>query len=296
VHPHTQATFLQSTPGIRHRSIDIDGVKLFYREAGAPDAPVIVLLHGFPSSSRMFAGLMPLLAGSFRLIAPDYPGFGHSDAPPPDAFEYTFDTLARYTGRLIDRLGIERYALYLQDYGGPVGMRIALAAPGRVSALIVQNAVFHEEGLSAGWDLRRAFWADRDRHYEAARKAMLSPEVARQRHLAGVVDTERIDPDTWADEYAFLMRPGMDEIQMALVYDYRTNVAAYPDWQAYLREYRPRTLVTWGKRDPLFTVEGALAIAREVPDAEIHLLNASHFALDEAAKPIAWLIRRFLTS
>ncbi|RKP50485.1 alpha/beta fold hydrolase [Trinickia fusca] len=279
---------------VRHHTITIDGIKLFYREAGALDAPVIVLLHGFPSSSRMYTGLMPLLADRYRVIAPDYPGFGHSDAPSPDAFRYTFDNLAHYTQRLLDTLELERYALYLQDYGGPIGMRLALAHPERVTALVFQNAVVHEEGLSAGWKLRREFWNDRSAHYEAARAAMLSPEVARQRHLAGVFDEARIDPDTWADEYAFLTRPGMDQIQMELVYDYRTNVAAYPQWQAWLREQQPRTLVVWGKRDPLFTTEGALAIGREVPDAEIHLLNASHFALDEQAPLIATLMRHFL--
>jgi pimeloyl-ACP methyl ester carboxylesterase len=279
---------------IHHRRVTIDGINLFYREAGAPDAPVLVLLHGFPSSSVMYAGLMAQLAEHYRLIAPDYPGFGHSDAPDPETFVYTFDRLAHFTQRFLDALDIERYALYLQDYGGPIGMRIALAHPERVSALIVQNAVMHEEGLSGAWALRRRFWRDRDEHYEAVRQAMLSPEGARQRHLAGVVDPARIDPETWTSEYAFLTRPGMDRIQMELVYDYRSNVEAYPRWQAYLREHRPPTLVVCGKNDPLFTVEGALAIGREVPDAEVHLLNASHFALDEKCELIAALIQRFL--
>lgn len=279
---------------VRHRTVTIDGVKLFYREAGAARAPVLVLLHGFPSSSVMYAQLMPYLADRYRVIAPDYPGFGHSDAPAPEAFDYTFDGLAGYTQRLLDALAVDRYALYLQDYGGPIGMRLALAHPERISALIFQNAVVHEEGLSGAWALRRQFWADRAQHYEVVRQAMLSPEGARQRHLAGAVDPERVDPETWTGEYAFLTKPGMDRIQMELVYDYRSNVAAYPLWQAYLREHKPPTLIVWGKRDPLFTVEGALAIAREVPEAEVHLLNASHFALDEACEPIADLIRRFV--
>jgi pimeloyl-ACP methyl ester carboxylesterase len=279
---------------IRHRTVTVDGLKLFYREAGALDAPVLVLLHGFPSSSVMYTGLMSHLADRYRLIAPDYPGFGHSDAPDAETFAYTFDRLAHFTQRLIDLLGIGRYALYLQDYGGPIGMRMALAHPERVTALVFQNAVVHEEGLSGAWALRRQFWSEHGPHYEAVRQAMLSPEGARQRHLAGVANPDRIDPETWTSEYAFLTRPGMDRIQMELVYDYRSNVAAYPRWQAYLREHRPPTLVVWGKNDPLFTVEGALAIAREVPDAEVHLLNASHFALDEKCEPIADLVCRFV--
>lgn len=277
---------------VEYRSVSVDGVNMFYRDAGPKDAPVILLLHGFPSSSRMFATLIPLLADSYRVIAPDYPGFGHSDAPPPERFSYTFDRLADYVNKFTEQLGLTRYALYLQDYGGPIGFRLALAHPERVTALIIQNAVAHLEGLSEAWDVRKAFWQDRLAHEEKLRQALLSPEVARKRH-AGYVP-ERIDPDAWMDEFAFLTRPGMDKIQLDLMFDYRTNVASYPRWQAYLREHRPPTLVVWGKYDALFTVEGALAFGREVPDAEIHLLNAGHFALDEEADAIAALIRRFL--
>ncbi len=277
---------------VEYRSVSVDGVNMFYRDAGPKDAPVILLLHGFPSSSRMFATLIPLLADSYRVIAPDYPGFGHSDAPLPERFSYTFDRLADYVNKFTEQLGLTRYALYLQDYGGPIGFRLALAHPERVTALIIQNAVAHLEGLSEAWDVRKAFWQDRLAHEEKLRQALLSPEVARKRH-AGYVP-ERIDPDAWMDEFAFLTRPGMDKIQLDLMFDYRTNVASYPRWQAYLREHRPPTLVVWGKYDALFTVEGALAFGREVPDAEIHLLNAGHFALDEEADAIAALIRRFL--
>ncbi len=267
---------------------------MFYRDAGPQDAPVIMLLHGFPSSSRMFATLIPLLADKYHLIAPDHPGFGHSDAPPPERFSYTFDHLAGCVDKLTEQLGISRYALYLQDYGGPIGFRLAAAHPERVTALIIQNAVAHKEGLSEAWNLRMEFWQDRLAHEETLREALLSPEVARKRHAGNIA--ERIDPDTWTDEFAFLTRPGMDRIQLELMFDYRTTVALYPLWQAYLREHRPPTIVVWGKLDALFTIEGALAFGREVSDAEIHILNAGHFALDEEVDAVALLIRRFLQS
>lgn len=279
---------------VKYRTILIDGIRMFYREAGPRDAPAIVLLHGFPSSSRMFATLLPLLANEFHVIAPDYPGFGHSDVPSPERFEYTFDHLARCVEQLVDALGIARCALYVQDYGGPVGFRMAAARPERITALIVQNAVIHVEGLSAAWDVRKAFWKNRAAHEAKLRESLLSADVARQRHLAGVADPENIDPDTWTDEFAFLTRPGMDRIQLELMFDYRTNLASYPRWQAYLRDYHPATLVVWGKHDPLFTVAGARAFRREVPDAEIHFLDAGHFALDEKVDTVAALMRRFL--
>jgi pimeloyl-ACP methyl ester carboxylesterase len=279
---------------VKYRTIPIDGIRMFYREAGPRDAPTIVLLHGFPSSSRMFATLLPLLANEFHVIAPDYPGFGHSDAPSPERFEYTFDHLARCVEQLVDALGIARYALYVQDYGGPIGFRIAVARPERITALIVQNAVIHVEGLSAAWNVRKAFWKNRAAHEAKLRESLLSADVARQRHLAGVADPENIDPDTWTDEFAFLTRPGMDRIQLELMFDYRTNVASYPRWQTYLRDCHPPTLVVWGRHDPLFTVAGAQAFRREVPGAEIHVLDAGHFALDEKADIVAALMRRFL--
>lgn len=279
---------------VAYKTIVVDGVQMFYREAGPKEAPVILLLHGFPSSSRMFAALMPLLADTYHLIAPDYPGFGHSAAPSPATFAYTFDHLAACVAQLTDQLGVARYALYLQDYGGPVGFRLAVAHPERVTALIIQNAVVHLEGLSEAWTIRKAFWKDRAVHEDQLRQALLSLEVARQRHTGGISNPERIDPDTWTEEFAFLTKPGMDRIQLELMFDYRTNVDAYPRWQAYLREHHPPTLVVWGKYDPLFTVAGALAFAREVPEAEIHLLNAGHFALDEEVEMVAMLMQRFL--
>lgn len=279
---------------ILHKAVTVDGVRIFYREAGPLDAPVIVLLHGFPSSSRMFGALFPLLSSKFHLIAPDFPGFGHSDSPPPAKFAYTFDHLADCIRKLFGQLNISRYALYLQDYGGPIGFRLAVQNPEHVAALIIQNAVVHLEGLSDAWAIRKAWWLNREAHEQKIREALLSAQVAQQRHLAGASQPELIDPDTWSDEFAFLTRPGMAEIQLDLAFDYQSNVAAYPQWQAYLRDSRPPTLVAWGKNDPLFTVVGALAFAREVPDAEIHLLNASHFALDEEPALIAGLISHFI--
>jgi pimeloyl-ACP methyl ester carboxylesterase len=242
----------------------------------------------------MFAPLFPLLSSKYRLIAPDLPGFGHSDAPPPERFAYTFDHLATCIEQLLDQLGIQRCALYLQDYGGPVGFRIAAKNPARVGAIVIQNAVVHAEGLSEAWAVRKAFWQDRAAHEEKIREALLSPAVARQRHLAGAADPERVNPDTWTDELGFLSQAGMAEIQLDLAFDYQSNVAAYPRWQTYLREHRPPTLVVWGRHDPLFTIAGAMAYARELHDAEIHLLNASHFALDERAGLIAVLVSQFL--
>ena len=279
---------------IEHKTTVVDGVRIFYRESGPKEGPAIVLLHGFPSSSRMFLDLIPTLARTHRVIAPDYPGFGHSDAPSPRDFAYTFERLAEFMAKFIDQIAVTRYALYLQDYGGPIGFRLALARPERVTALIVQNAVAHLEGLSDVWAARKLFWSDRLQHEEKMRAALLSQDSARQRHMAGALHPDRIDPDTWSDEFAFLTRPGMAEIQLELVYDYQQNVAAYPQWQAYLREHQPPTLVVWGKRDPLFTIAGALAFGQELPLAEIHLLNASHFALDEESHAIAWLVSRFM--
>ena len=282
----------QTAPTMHFMTARVNGMNLFYREAGPKDAPVLLLLHGFPSSSRMFATLMPRLADRYRVIAPDYPGFGHSDAPPPEQFSYTFDHLAECLDGLIKELGVTRFTLYLQDYGGPVGFRLALAHPERVVALIIQNTVAHLEGLSPVWDVRKAFWKDRPAYEEILRQALLSPEVARQRHAGHVA--ERIDPDSWTDELEFLRRPGMDRIQLDLMFDYRTNVAAYPAWQAYLHEHRPPTLVVWGKHDAVFTIDGARAFGRDVPDAEIHQLEAGHFALDEELDTVAALVRDFL--
>jgi pimeloyl-ACP methyl ester carboxylesterase len=277
-----------------YRTVAVGGVNVFYREAGPADAPAILLLHGFPSSSRMFDTLMPLLADRYHLVAPDYPGFGRSDAPPADTFVYTFDHLAEIVGGFVDAIGLKRYALYLQDYGGPVGFRLALARPEQVRALIIQNAVAHEEGLGPLWDARKAFWRDRAAHEAQVIPAFISLEGARQRHIGSSPAPERYNPDSWTDEFAALSRPGQAAIQSDLFYDYQTNVAAYPKWQAWMREHRPPALVVWGRYDPSFAVAGGHAYGRDLPDAEIHILDAGHFALDEKLDEIAALIRAFL--
>jgi pimeloyl-ACP methyl ester carboxylesterase len=277
-----------------YQTINLNGLSIFYREAGPRDAPTVLLLHGFPSSSRMYKPLFARLADRYHLIAPDYPGFGHSDAPDPTAFSYTFDHLADVMVEFTEALGLGRYSLFLQDYGGPVGFRLALAHPKRLQALMIQNAVAHEDGLGPLWDARKAFWADRQTHEGALRENFLSLTATRLRHLGSSPRPWAYDPDLWTDEFAFLSRPGQVDIQIELFYDYRTNVASYPAWQAWLRNHRPRLLVMWGRYDPSFEVAEAQAYRRDVPDAEVHVLNAGHFALDERADEIAAIMREFL--
>ncbi|MFF5306475.1 alpha/beta fold hydrolase [Streptomyces sp. NPDC013161] len=278
-----------------YRTVKADDLEIFYREAGPPDAPALLLLHGFPSSSRMYEPLLGLLADRWRLIAPDLPGFGHSSAPAPSGFAYTFDHLAEVMNGFVDTLGLHRYTLLVQDYGGPVGFRMAMAHPERLEALIIQNAVAHESGLGPLWRTRRAFWADRATHEPALRENFLSLAATRGRHLGNDPATERYDPDLWTDESAFLNRPGQAEIQVELFYDYRTNLAAYPVWQQWLRTRRPRTLVLWGRHDASFLAREADSYRADLPDAEIHLLDGGHFVLDTCADEAARRIRAFLT-
>ncbi|WP_198960823.1 alpha/beta hydrolase [Bradyrhizobium sp. UFLA03-84] len=289
------ANDLQSSRrSVSYHTVDVQGVNVFYREAGPADAPVVLLLHGFPSSSRMWEPILPLLADKYHLIAPDYPGFGNSSAPAPSGFEYSFDNLARVTNEFTTKLGLTNYVLFMQDYGGPVGFRLALAHPERVRAIIIQNAVAHEPGLSPLWEARRKFWADPVHEIDKLKANFTSFEATRQRHVGTSPHPERYDPDLWVDESAFLSRPGQADIQTTLFLDYRTNVASYPQWQKWLRETQPRTLVVWGRYDPSFTVAGATAYAADVPAAEVHILDAGHFALDEATDEIAILVRDFL--
>ena len=283
-----------SRRSISYHTVDIQGLKIFYREAGPVDAPTVLLLHGFPSSSRMWEPLLPLLADKYHLIAPDYPGFGKSSAPSPSDFNYTFDNLAGVIGELTTKLGLNDYVLFMQDYGGPVGFRMALSHPDRVRAIVIQNAVSHEQGLSPLWNARKKYWADPVHELDGLKANFTSFEATRQRHLGTSPRPERYDPDTWTDEYAFLTSPGQPEIQTTLFLDYRTNVASYPKWQDWLRKTRPPTLVAWGKYDPSFAVAGATAYRDDVPDAEVHILEAGHFALDEATDEIASLVRDFL--
>ncbi len=279
-----------------YRTVIVEGLSISYREAGPKDAPTILLLHGLPSSSRMFEPLFTRLSDRFHLVAPDYPGFGQSDAPPSASFSYTFDHIAQLMDRFTQSLGLTRYTLYMQDYGGPVGFRMALAHPERIEALIVQDAVAHNEGLGANWKTRRAFWADRATNEVALRTNLLSLETTRTRHLGSDPHPEKYDPDLWTDEYAFLNRPGEADIQSDLFYDYRTNVEAYPKWQAWMQKTQPRLLVLWGKYDLSFEPTEPEAYRQDVPSAQVHILDAGHFALDTAADEIADLIRCFMSS
>jgi pimeloyl-ACP methyl ester carboxylesterase len=277
-----------------YRTVNIQGVSIFYREAGPKDAPTLLLLHGLPSSSRMFEPLFARLSDRYHLIAPDYPGFGHSDWPNPAQFEYTFDHIAAIMTAFTEKLALTRYSLYMQDYGGPVGFRMILAHPERVDRLIVQNAVSHNEGLGALWNTRRAFWADRAQYEPALRKNLLSLETTRGRHLGSDPNVELYDPDLWTDEFAFLSQPGQADIQTNLFYDYRTNVQSYPTWQEWLRKHQPKLLVIWGRYDPSFDISEPEAYRRDVPTAEVHVLDGGHFVLDTQAQAAAALIRRFL--
>jgi pimeloyl-ACP methyl ester carboxylesterase len=276
-----------------YRTVAIDGISIFYREAGPKDAPTILLLHGLPSSSRMFEPLFSRLSDRYHLVAPDYPGFGNSDWPNPKEFAYTFDHYAEIVTHFTEALSIPRYTLYMQDYGIDVGFRMVLAHPERIESLIVQDAVAHNEGLGANWKTRRAFWADRAANESALRTNLLSLAATRTRHVGSDPNVERYDPDLWKDEFYFLNQPGQADIQSDLFYDYRTNVEAYPKWQAWMREKQPRLLVIWGKHDLSFDPSEPEAYRRDVPNAEVHVLDASHFALDTAADEIAALVRAF---
>ncbi|MGA8668879.1 MAG: alpha/beta hydrolase [Terracidiphilus sp.] len=277
-----------------YRTVKVDGLSIFYREAGPKDAPVILLLHGLPSSSRMFQPLLTRLAESYHLVAPDYPGYGHSDWPDPKQFDYTFDHIASVMHDFTLAVGLARYTLYMQDYGGPVGFRMALAHPERVQALIVQDAVAHNEGLGANWATRRAFWADRQTNEEALRKNLLSLAATKTRHIGDDPNVDLYDPDLWTDEYAFLNSPGQAQIQSDLFYDYRTNVENYPKWQAWMRKTRPSLLVIWGKHDLSFDPGEPERYRKDVPKAQVHVLDAGHFALDTKADEIAALVSQFM--
>jgi pimeloyl-ACP methyl ester carboxylesterase len=277
-----------------YRTTEIEGLSIFYREAGGKDAPTILLLHGLPSSSRMFEPLLARLCDRYRLIAPDYPGFGHSEWPDPKQFAYTFDHYAEIMNHFTEKLELSRYALYMQDYGGPVGFRMATAHPDRTESLIVQNAVAHNEGLGANWEVRRAFWTNRVGNESVLRANLLSFETTRNRHIGSDPDLERYNPDLWTDEFAFLSQPGQADIQTELFYDYRTNVERYPEWQGWMREKQPRLLVVWGRHDPSFNISEPEAYRRDVPNAEVHVLEAGHFALETAADEIAGLVRGFV--
>lgn len=280
---------------VRYRTQAVGDVEVFYREAGATDAPVILLLHGYPTSGHMFRDLIPLLAGRFRVIAPDLPGFGQTKSPPRGQFDYTFENFSNVIDGFTRAIGVDRYALYVFDYGAPTGFRLAAAHPGRVTAIISQNGNAYEEGLSGFWQTFQTYWADPSQANRDACRATLTPEVTKSQYMMGS-DESLVAPDGYQLDIAYLARPGQDEIQLDLIYDYRTNVALYPSWHAYFREHRPPLLAVWGDKDPFFLPPGARAFGRDLPDAEISFVDAGHFALESRAEEIAERITSFLTT
>ncbi len=295
--PVTRTTMTRTVTGsiaIHHRTVAIDRVTLFFREGGDPDAPTLLLLHGFPSSSHMFRNLIPLLADRFHVVAPDLPGFGFSDAPPRSEFAYTFAHLAEVIERFTEALGVQRYAMYVFDYGAPIGFRLAMSHPERVTAIVSQNGNAYVDGLSLGWNPIQAYWREPTPAHRAALLGFLTPEATRQQYLVGVGDATLVAPEGPALDSALLARPGNDEIQLDLFLDYRSNVALYPAFQGYLRSHRPPLLAVWGKNDPFFLPAGAEAFRRDQPAAEIRLYDTGHFALETHASEIAAAIREFL--
>ena len=278
----------------RYHYAVVDGSKIFYREAGSKTAPTLLLLHGFPTSSHMFRDLIPALADRCHVVAPDLPGFGFSDAPDRKQFKYTFENLAKVIDRFTQTIGLERYAIYVFDYGAPVGLRLALAHPERVTAIVSQNGNAYEEGLSEGWNPIQKYWKEPTAENRAALRAFLQPETTRWQHIHGVQDEALVAPEAYTLDSALLGRPGNDEIQLDLFLDYASNVALYPKFQEYLRTKRPPVLAVWGKNDPFFLPSGAEAFKRDNPSAEIQFYDTGHFALETHAQEIAGAIRDFL--
>lgn len=280
---------------VKHRTANVDGIDVFYREAGDPADPTLLLLHGFPTSSHMFRNLIPALADGFHLVAPDYPGFGNSAFPPREEFDYTFDHLAEVMRGFVDEIGLDRFSLYIQDYGAPIGLRLATSQPERVEALIVQSGNAYEEGfVMPFWEPIFAYAEERTPENEAALRGALEIDAHRWQYTHGARDVEAISPDNWNLDQRFLDRPGNKEVQLGLFYDYQFNIPKYPAFQEYFRTHRPPTLIVWGKNDEIFGPAGAEAYKRDLPDAELHLLDTGHFALEEDLDIIAGHIRRFL--
>ena len=279
-----------------YHTVDIDGVKVFYREAGPKDAPAILLLHGFPSSSHMFRNLIPRLAERYHVIAPDYPGYGQSEQPPLDKFAYSFDNQAAIVDKLTDKLGLRRYALYVQDYGAPVGYRLAAAHPERISAIVVQNGNAYDEGLDNDfWVPIKAYWKDKSPANGDKLRSLLTLEATKWQYSEGFRDPDtNVSPDAWLVDQAYLDRPGNQEVQVEMFYSYGTNPPLYPGWQEYFRKHQPPMLITWGKGDKIFPAAGAHPYLRDLPDVELHLLDTGHFALEEEGEKIAGLMLDFL--
>ena len=279
---------------LTYRRADVDGFEIFYREAGDPAKPTLLLLHGFPTSGHMFRDLIPLLAADFHLVAPDLPGFGLSAMPARENFAYTFDNLAKVIGRFTEVIGLTRFAVYIFDYGAPTGLRLALAHPERITAIISQNGNAYVEGLSDGWNPIERYWKEPTRENREALRDMLAPSSIRWQYEHGVSDLSRISPDGIALDVFYMQRDGADEIQLDLMLDYASNVALYPAFQAYFREHQPKLLAIWGDKDPFFLPPGAKAYKRDLPNARVEFLDTGHFALETHAGEIAEVIRSFL--
>ncbi len=278
-----------------HRTVKIDGLDIFYREAGSKDAETILLLHGFPTSSHMFRNLIPALSDKFHLVAPDYPGFGNSSMPSLEEYDYTFDGIAAVVDSFTEKLGLHNYSLYLMDYGAPVGYRMAVKHPERVESLIVQNGNAYEEGLREFWDPIKAYWKEKSKeNAEVLRNSLLTIEATKWQYTNGVRNPETIAPENWFNDQYLMDRPGNKDIQLQLFYDYGSNPPLYPDWQAYFREYQPPALIVWGKNDYIFPAEGAHPYKRDLDNIEFHLLDTGHFALEEDGNEIAHLITCFM--
>jgi pimeloyl-ACP methyl ester carboxylesterase len=279
---------------VSFRNLNVDGLNIFYREAGATDAPAILLLHGFPTASHMFRDLIPRLSDSFYLVAPDFPGFGQSDMPPRDRFSYTFAKITDVIERFTDLVGLDQFAMYIFDYGAPLGLRLAMRHPERVTAIVSQNGNAYEEGLSEGWNPIRAYWREPTQARRDALRSFLSPETTRWQYTHGADDLAAVSPDGYSLDAFYLARPGAHEAQLDLLLDYADNVALYPTFQDYLRTYKPRLLAVWGKNDPFFLPAGAEAFRRDIPGAIVRFLDTGHFALETHADEIAAAIREFL--
>lgn len=280
---------------VHFKKADVDGFNVFYREAGPKDAPTILLLHGFPSSSHMFRDLISLLADRFHVVAPDLPGFGQSDMPSREKFNYTFDNIAAVIDRFTEVVGLKRFAVYVFDYGAPTGFRIAAKHPERITAIISQNGNAYEEGLSDGWNPIRAYWQDASEANRAALRDFLKPEATIWQYTHGVTDTSSVSPDGYTLDNFYLARQGADDIQLDLFGDYKNNVALYPAFQNYFRTHKPSFLAVWGKNDPFFLPPGAEAFKRDIPDAAVRFFDTGHFALETHAPEIAAAIRDFLS-
>jgi pimeloyl-ACP methyl ester carboxylesterase len=284
-----------STPQVYYRTVEIDELAIFYREAGPQDAPTVLLLHGFPTSSHMFRNLIPALADKYHVVAPDYPGFGSSSAPSVDKFEYTFDNLAKLVEKFTEEIGLNKYSVYLMDYGAPVGFRLAVKHPERVEALIVQNGNAFDEGIDNDfWKPIKAYWENRTKEQGDKLRTLLTLDATKWQYTHGVRCVETISPDAWGHVQPLLDRPGNQEIQLALFYSYGSNPPLYPEWQEYLRKQQPPTLIVWGKNDAIFPAAGAHPYKRDLKNLEFHLLDTGHFALEEDGAEIATLIRDFL--